>query len=641
MTRFAHALPIADAVLYEGYVLYPYRADDPKNVVRWQFGVLMPPAAVLADPSERSALTAHLLAEGPEPAFDVRLRFLQLQRRSVERRAGDRAEEVSRLLVGDTAYLPFDEAVPQEVDVRTEPAAATARSRRHTRTVPGGTDVEEVPGGRLVRRRLPLELAVTTRTRRIEGPYGVSRLSVHVENTSRPGLAEPYRRQDALPGALVAAHLLVRVEGGRLLSMTDPPEWASGYVQESRSDGVWPVLVGPAGSADLALCSPIILPDHPEVAPESVTAFCDATEIDEMLSLRALTLTEQEKQAVRGTDPRAAGILDDVEGMPAAVMDRLHGAVRSLSAVPRRVRPDAADGYRSGRGRRPAPGRRRRAGRRDRGGQPRAAAAGGAPGGCPGHLPGRPGGHGAARPARRGRWRPPRRPARGRRGPRRRVGARPVPVLRTRRGRAAGSPAVTRPAAEPVGDTTPRTGRMLVAGVGNIFRSDDGFGSAVVAWLQQEAAGRWPETVLLRDYGIRGVHLAYDLLDGYDDVVVVDTMHRDGEPGTVYVVEPDLASLPAGGSPGRPTRPLDAHDLAPEAVLAMVPGLGGSLGRVVVVGCEPVSLADGMGLDPVVVGQVATAGRIVRDLVDATLAGAAPAAPGTTVPVRTGQDGAQ
>jgi len=340
VTGFEEALNVADAVLYEGYVLYPYRADDAKNVVRWQFGVLMPPGVAAADPSERCALTAQVLAEGDDPVFDVRLRFLQVQRRTVERYVGDRTEEVPRLLVGQTAYLPFDEAVPREIDVRAVPVRARARPVRHARTVPGGDEAEDVPGGRLVRRRLPLDLTIIVATQRIEGPYGLSRLRVDVENTSRPEVAEPSRREESLRSALVAAHLLVRVRGGRLVSMTDPPEWASVCVRESPSDGVWPVLMGRPGSADLALCSPIILPDHPRVAPESVTAFYDATEMDEMLSLRAMTLTEQEKQAVRGTDPRAAAILDDVDSIPAELMERLHGAVRHLSAVPRRVTPD-------------------------------------------------------------------------------------------------------------------------------------------------------------------------------------------------------------------------------------------------------------------------------------------------------------
>lgn len=154
------------------------------------------------------------------------------------------------------------------------------------------------------------------------------------------------------------------------------------------------------------------------------------------------------------------------------------------------------------------------------------------------------------------------------------------------------------------------SGRMLVAGVGNIFRADDGFGSAVITWLAEHGARRWPDWLLLKDFGIRGVHLAYELLDGYDDLVLVDTMHREGPPGTLYVVQPDVTSPPQHSSM------LDAHDMAPEAVLALVPALGGTLGRVTVVGCEPESLADGIGLSETVAARVPEAGRLVLDLAD-------------------------
>ena len=155
-------------------------------------------------------------------------------------------------------------------------------------------------------------------------------------------------------------------------------------------------------------------------------------------------------------------------------------------------------------------------------------------------------------------------------------------------------------------------GRVLVAGVGNIFKSDDGFATAVVTWLEANALESWPDWVVLRDYGIRGIHLAYDLLDDYDELVLVDAMHRDGAPGTVYVVAPDLVA-PAPED----TLAVDPHDLSPQAVLALVPGLSGTLHRVTVVGCEPEAVDDGMGLSAVVARQVAVAGRAVCDLVAA------------------------
>ena len=345
MTTFEDVRPLADTVLYEGYVLYPYRADDAKNRVRWQFGVLAPSALSAVDPSERSRLRAELLLDGRPSRVFLRVRFLQVQRRTVLRETAAGEVEVSRLEAGDTAYLPFDEAVSHELDLDVDLAAL--EPVRSTRKVLGGVDHERVPGGRLRRERLPLVASVTATARSLPGPYGVTRLRVDVENVTAWSPAPSPLREEALRHSLVAAHLLARVDRGRFLSLTDPPEWATGYVAECENDGVWPVLADVDGRADVVICSPIILPDRPQVAPESTTQFFDGTEMDEMLNLRAMTLTDAEKRAVRGTDPRAAELLDRVENLPPELMDRLHGAIRYLSSTakvePRDLPPDSVD----------------------------------------------------------------------------------------------------------------------------------------------------------------------------------------------------------------------------------------------------------------------------------------------------------
>ncbi|MEO6886924.1 MAG: hydrogenase maturation protease [Jatrophihabitantaceae bacterium] len=158
--------------------------------------------------------------------------------------------------------------------------------------------------------------------------------------------------------------------------------------------------------------------------------------------------------------------------------------------------------------------------------------------------------------------------------------------------------------------------RTLVAGLGNIFEGDDGFGVEVANAL---ADAQWPDGVELGEYGIRGVHLAYQLLEGYDLVVIADAVSRGGEPGTVYVIEHAVDTerpVPAAGE-----SMVDAHDLGPDAVLALVPTLGGTLGRVVVVGCEPATLAPNMGLSAAVAGSVQTAAKLVTDIVFSAYAG--------------------
>jgi len=185
----------------------------------------------------------------------------------------------------------------------------------------------------VVRRREPLTGAITVRTVAVPGPWRAVRLQVFIENRTEAG-SVPRRREDALPTALVAAHTIITVTGGEFISMTDPPEWARPAVADCRNEGGWPVLAGPDGGRQVVLSSPIILYDHPELAAESPGELYDGTEIDEILTLRTLALSDAEKAEARATDPRAAALLDRVESMDAQTMAQLHGTIRSLRPVP-------------------------------------------------------------------------------------------------------------------------------------------------------------------------------------------------------------------------------------------------------------------------------------------------------------------
>ncbi|HZE66730.1 MAG TPA: hypothetical protein VE081_08885, partial [Sporichthyaceae bacterium] len=124
------------------------------------------------------------------------------------------------------------------------------------------------------------------------------------------------------------------VDSGRFLSMTEPPEWARFLVESCTNTGVWPVLAGPPEAPDsVVLASPIILEDNPAIAPESPGDYYDACEIDEILTLRTMTLTDAEKAEARATDPRAAAVIDHADNMPQELLDRLHGTVRYLRQV--------------------------------------------------------------------------------------------------------------------------------------------------------------------------------------------------------------------------------------------------------------------------------------------------------------------
>jgi hypothetical protein len=353
--RFAAARTVADAVLYEGYVLYPYRASSRKNQVRWQFGVLVPPAFAEVDSSERSSARTECLVEaGSAPVLAVRIRCLQVQHRSVEASSGSSGDEdldgdgfvpVATLEAGGQVHVEWDEAIDRTVDLSPLSLPLLGEGHEEAFAFEGGTDVEPIlvdgaVAGRIVRRRRPVDGLVRVRAASADGGGSLVKVVVTVENsTSWTGTSR--RRDDVIGSSLVAVHTMLAVDDGAFVSMLDPPPAARDAVAACHSDGTFPVLIGGNG---VVLSSPIILYDQPEVAPESPGDLYDATEIDEILALRVLTLTEDEKSEARGTDPRAAAIIDRCDDMPPEMWERLHGAVRTLHPAGADGAPAFADG---------------------------------------------------------------------------------------------------------------------------------------------------------------------------------------------------------------------------------------------------------------------------------------------------------
>jgi hypothetical protein len=322
-TRMDEARAVADTVLYEGYLLYPYRASAEKNQARWQFGVLVPPSYAAAGHGEHEhARTECLIDPGTDPVVHLRVRFLQLQHRRLADAAGTPVDALGDL-------VPWDEAVERELDV----VLHVNQLLHAPQTVPigfeAGDDTEEVPGGAVVRQRWALRGELRCEAQALAGPYGVLRLRTVLANTSGWDGSEESRAH-ALRHSLIAAHSVAALTDARFLSLLDPPEWAKDYAASCVNEHTWPVLLGGPGDAETVLSSPIILYDHPEIAPESPGDLFDATEIDEILTLRTMALTEEEKREARATDERAREIIDRVDGLPPELVDRLHGAVRSL-----------------------------------------------------------------------------------------------------------------------------------------------------------------------------------------------------------------------------------------------------------------------------------------------------------------------
>ncbi|MBO0728642.1 MAG: hypothetical protein J2P57_05245 [Acidimicrobiaceae bacterium] len=327
--RFSAARSVADATLYEGYVLYPYRASARKNQVRWQFGVLAPPEFCQENPSERSTATVQCLID-PEPVaapiLHVRLRGLHVQRRTVEHPSGERP---GRLEVDGILHVDWDEAVDVAIDL--DPLSLEqilGRGVDRAFRLDAHSSVEELlyqdgsTAGRLVREREAVDGRVQVTATR--GRYWTVTVTAQITSPSPPAGAS---RQEALAGSLVAAHVMLALDGGRFVSLLDPPAGATEAAAQCHSDGIYPVLIG---DDRVLLASPIILYDHPEVAPESPGDLYDSTEIDEILALRVLTLTDDEKAEARGTDARAAAVIDRCDSMPPEVWARLHGTLRSV-----------------------------------------------------------------------------------------------------------------------------------------------------------------------------------------------------------------------------------------------------------------------------------------------------------------------
>jgi hydrogenase maturation protease len=150
---------------------------------------------------------------------------------------------------------------------------------------------------------------------------------------------------------------------------------------------------------------------------------------------------------------------------------------------------------------------------------------------------------------------------------------------------------------------------VLVAGIGNIFLSDDGFGVEVANRL---AGTVMPAEVRVAEFGIRGVHLAYELLEGYDSLVLIDAVDVGQAPGTVVVLQPDLG---ASGGSVEETPVVDAHTMSPDVVLGTLAHLGGTLKSVFVVGCQPACLDEGIGLSPTVQAALEGAAQLCNELV--------------------------
>jgi len=318
---------IADAILYEGYLLYPYRHSSIKNRQRWMFGIVSPRVATGVSSHAWRMQTQCLLVGDAATHLDVRVRFLHILERapktpepaSQSTLHASQTEEVRR----STSLEVWEEGIPREVsalDVVLNDLLSA--EQRIEIDIPGG-ELEDAHDPLAVRSQQAIIGTVTIGAE----PVGerVYRLTVRIENTT-PGDTQ----QNAMLQSFVSTHTLLQVHQGSFVSQLEPPEALSALVQKCQNLSTWPVLVGDEGEADAMLSSPIILYDYPRIAPESVGTLFDGTEIDEILTLRILTLTDEEKREMREADARTRDLLERTEALSAEQLLKLHGVIRSL-----------------------------------------------------------------------------------------------------------------------------------------------------------------------------------------------------------------------------------------------------------------------------------------------------------------------
>jgi hypothetical protein len=303
---------VADAVLFEGYILYPYRPSSLKNRQRWNFGTLYPRAfAEAQSPPERFRFSTELLFEASaETRLSARVRFLQLVTPAADN--------------GDT----WEQGFPRARTLKNITLADLVAGFEQAFDLTGLALDDSAPSSF---REKPRRGLLTLHAQAVRD--SVYRLRASFANESPAEAIASFSRNTVQDLAFTSAHLLLAIESGSFISLLEPDPTFESDAKACVQDGVFPVLAGKAGERSHTFCSPIILYDYPEVAPESAGNFFDGTEMDEMLALRVLTLTDDEKDEMRHGDPHARAILERTETLPDEQLARVHGAVRGLRPI--------------------------------------------------------------------------------------------------------------------------------------------------------------------------------------------------------------------------------------------------------------------------------------------------------------------
>jgi hypothetical protein len=338
---------VAKAVLYEGYMLYPYRPSALKNRQRFNFGVLAPQDYCAASASgETSSFHAQfLLCAELNSELDIHVRFLHLASRDVGQFLSPVATFsktnlpeyglVPSLETQGQLFQTWQEATEREFSVRSSLQQLISAPLQRPFLFSGGEEIVPLGGaetgfvGILVRRQESVAGEVRVSAEQVAN--GLLKLTLTVTNLSQLADAGNSDRDAALLYSLVSSHAILHCADGNFVSLLEPPDDLQQVVTACQNRGVWPVLVGEDGDTHTLLASPIILYDYPQVAPESPGDLFDGGEIDEILSLRIMTMTDEEKREMRQSDERARQILERTENLPEEHLRKLHGVLRGFA----------------------------------------------------------------------------------------------------------------------------------------------------------------------------------------------------------------------------------------------------------------------------------------------------------------------
>lgn len=319
---------IAQAVLYEGYMLYPYRRCT-KNTQRWTFGCLFPQTYSGAVRGFEPAFmqTQCLLRGNAQTTLRIRVKFLQPVDRTIGKMIDNHLDPVDEIELNGKRYQSWQEAIERTAVIQ----ASQAKTVQSNFEFPAQRTVESIDEN-VVIERTQQRIQGSIEIRCDELRPGIFRITTRVTNcTPLADAAMP--RDEAQRYAFASTHLILTTENGAFISAIDPPSDLADLATRCRQTGAWPVLVGEPGQTNAMLAAPIILYDYPQIAVESAGDLFDGTEIDEILSLRVMTLSDDEKQQIQSLDPRSAEMLRRTESLARNELMRLHGTMRT----PRKV----------------------------------------------------------------------------------------------------------------------------------------------------------------------------------------------------------------------------------------------------------------------------------------------------------------